>query len=127
MSRKEAPGARPSGVPRAPPAGPPRTVLIRMRVGDKPVRWRVASRGDAPGRGPGVCVLAVDGVPAQIRPESVADLMQAGQHSLRRLEGTGYRIDWREAIAVAGAPATARRVAVPLGQPELDYDSAEGG
>ena len=102
-------------MPRSAPAGPPRTVLIRMQAGDSPVRWRLASRGDAPGRDPGACVVAVDGVPAQIRPESVADLMQAGRHSLKRLEGIGYRIDWRKVLAVAGAPVTARRVTAPLG------------
>ena len=115
MSRKKALDARSSEVPRRAPAGPPRTVLIRMQVGDSPVRWRVAGRDGAPGRKSGVCVLAVDGVPAQIRPESVADLMQAGRHSLKQLEGIGYRIDWRKVRAVAGAPATARRVTAPLG------------
>ena len=49
-------------------------------------------------------------MPTQIRPESVAELMQAGRHSLKRLEGIGYRIDWRKILAVAGAPVTA-----PLG------------
>ena len=127
MSRKEALDARSSGAPRGAPAGPPRTVLIRMRVGDSPVRWRVAGRDDAPGREPGVCVVAVDGAPAQVRPESVADLVQAGRHSLERLEGTGYRIDWREVLAIAGAPATARRVTALPARPEPDCDGAEGG
>ncbi len=98
-----------------------------MQAGDSPVRWRAAGGDDAPGREPGVCVLAVDGAPAQIHPQSVADLMQAGRHSLERLEGTGYRIDWREVLAVAGAPATARRVMALPARPEPGHDGAEGG